>query len=110
MQSEANQPPNSSWGLAPLNQTAGWNVPTKENEENQENHLQVPPPQSTSQFFSGSQPLPFPDSDQYINDEFHSDGFLWDFMGTQPMLQWLDSDFSALEDTWASAGNKFPME
>lgn len=25
---------------------------------------------------------------------------LWDFTDTQPVLQWLDSDFSALESTW----------
>lgn len=27
--------------------------------------------------------------------------YLWEFMDTQPVLQWLDSDFSAFDDPWA---------
>ncbi|KAF4633140.1 hypothetical protein G7Y89_g4977 [Cudoniella acicularis] len=32
----------------------------------------------------------------------------WDFMDTQPVLQWLDSDFSALEDDWVTRMNALP--
>jgi len=31
----------------------------------------------------------------------YDDRYLWEFMGTQPVLQWLDSDFSAFDDPWA---------
>lgn len=31
----------------------------------------------------------------------YGDQYLWEFMDTQPVLQWLDSDFSAFDDPWA---------
>jgi len=35
------------------------------------------------------------------DDNFFSDQSLLGFMGAQPVLQWLDSDLSALDDPWA---------
>ena len=37
----------------------------------------------------------------------YSDDFMWDFAETQPMLQWLDSDLSALGETWGMDWNTF---
>lgn len=39
-------------------------------------------------------------------DEFAGD-FIRDFTGTQPVLQWLDSNFSGLDDVWFGNGNTF---
>lgn len=36
--------------------------------------------------------------------DFVDDEFVSQFMGAQPLLQWLDSDFSAFEETWAGLG------
>ncbi|KAH6669054.1 hypothetical protein B0J14DRAFT_599954 [Halenospora varia] len=36
---------------------------------------------------------------------FDDQEFLWDFMDTQPVLQWLDSDFSGWDDSWNTNTN-----
>ncbi|KAH6721068.1 hypothetical protein BKA61DRAFT_150913 [Leptodontidium sp. MPI-SDFR-AT-0119] len=42
-------------------------------------------------------PIPYDMVGADGNYDFNTDPFVWDFMSTQPMLQWLDSDFSVLE-------------
>jgi len=44
-----------------------------------------------------SQPISYAMAGADVNYNFNADPFVWDFMSTQPMLQWLDSDFSLLE-------------
>ncbi|KAG4433192.1 hypothetical protein IFR05_011327 [Cadophora sp. M221] len=42
-------------------------------------------------------PIPYDMVGAGGNFDFNTDPFIWDFMSTQPMLQWLDSDFSVFE-------------
>ncbi|KAH8671773.1 hypothetical protein BGZ60DRAFT_527225 [Tricladium varicosporioides] len=39
------------------------------------------------------------------SSRFEDQEFLWDFMDTQPVLQWLDSDFSGWDDSWNTNAN-----
>ncbi|PVH87787.1 hypothetical protein DL98DRAFT_648735 [Cadophora sp. DSE1049] len=45
----------------------------------------------------GVPPIPYDMVGADGSYDFNADPFVWDFMSTQPMLQWLDSDFSVLE-------------
>ena len=47
-------------------------------------------------------------NEPYGSNEVVVEDFMWDFMDTQPVLQWLDSDFSVLEDAWGVNWNVFP--
>ena len=44
-----------------------------------------------------SQPMSYGMAEADVDYDFNADPFVWDFMSTQPTLQWLDSDFSLLE-------------
>ncbi len=83
-----------------------------------ESEAQLPQLASTSQAIYGTQPSLIPDMNiacesnplEALGTDFYGDPLLWDFMDTQPMLQWLDSDFSALGDAWMVTGNEFPSK
>jgi len=47
-------------------------------------------------------------NEPYGSNEVVVEDFMWDFMDTQPVLQWLDSDFSVLRDAWGVDWNVFP--
>ncbi|EPE26382.1 hypothetical protein GLAREA_02294 [Glarea lozoyensis ATCC 20868] len=48
-------------------------------------------------------------TNQQTPNATYNQEFLWDFTDTQPMLQWLESDFSALEDSWGIDWNAYPQ-
>jgi hypothetical protein len=98
-------------GALSLSHTAEWQLPMVKLHE-----LPQPPPAHLLAAHHHTAPLQadinaaprMASPEQYLSTDFYDDDFLWDFTDTQPMLQWLDSDFSALEDTWGIDWNVFP--
>ncbi|KAL3419957.1 C6 transcription factor [Phlyctema vagabunda] len=94
----------------------------QQNQLFQERHSQPPQPFQIDQTLSATYqnlPIAYPHGSQqpagYAPDTSINSGYgyqnpeyLWDFMETQPMLQWLESDFTAFEEAWAPIGNLFP--
>ncbi|RDL32673.1 uncharacterized protein BP5553_09129 [Venustampulla echinocandica] len=102
---EPNNLSNSGKGMVPFNRNASSNGPIIRS--------QSPPPHPIVAYDSPAllqsefnvTPQSIPSLGQDLNSDLCSNNFLDDFMNTQPMLQWLDSDFSALEEVWAAAGD-----
>jgi hypothetical protein len=59
---------------------------------------------------SGSSAMHMNIPDTHIDMGFENADFMWDFVSTQPTLQWMDSDFSSLGEAWGlQPGSGYPF-